>query len=79
VERKEELDSLQVKKAQLEGRVEELERVLESRDEEIDSLETMLGKRVVANISDPAARLIFLEEHCRNLEQVCPHFDIEVG
>jgi hypothetical protein len=34
----------------------------------------MLGKRVVANISDPAARLIFLEEHCRNLEQV-PHLE----
>jgi hypothetical protein len=68
------LDSLKVKKAQLEGRVEELEGVLELREEEIDSLETMLGKRVVANISDPSARLIFLEEHCRNLEQV-PHLE----
>lgn len=50
--------------------MEELEKVVELREEEIDCLETMLGKRIVANISDPAARLIFLEEHCRNLEQV---------
>jgi len=64
------LDSLRLKKKQLEGKVEDLEKAIKWRDEEIDSLEVMLGKRVVANISDPSARLIFLEEHCRTLEQV---------
>jgi len=64
------LDSLRLKKKQLEGKAEDLEKAIKCRDEEIDSLEMMLGKRVVANISDPSARLIFLEEHCRTLEQV---------
>jgi hypothetical protein len=64
------LTSLHVEKAVLSKRTKEMEKSIQNRDSEVQHLQSLLGEQVVSNIPNPTARLIYLEEYSRNLEQV---------
>lgn len=51
-------------------RTKHLEKAVQKRDDEIRHLQNLLGERVVSTYSDTSTRLIYLEEHCRKLEEV---------
>src|SRR5437762_13940608 len=65
-----ECDGIKAKEMVLTHQIKQLEKVVQSCDQEIHRLQTLLGERVVSNISDPTIRLIYLEEYSRNLEKV---------
>jgi hypothetical protein len=71
VDHESEYDEIKTREAALIYKIERLEVAIQGRDEEIQFLQSILGERAVANRSDPATRLIYLEEHSRNLERVC--------
>jgi hypothetical protein len=51
-------------------RTKHLEKAVQKRDDEIRHLQNLLGERVVSTYSNTSTRLIYLEEHCRKLEEV---------
>ena len=64
------LNSSEAQKAVHDKRTKDLEKAVQKRDTEIHHLQSLLGERVVSNISDPTTRLVYLEEYSRNLEEV---------
>jgi hypothetical protein len=65
-----EFEELKAKQAVLTNRVRILEGAVQTRDTEIKHLQSLLGEDIIQSTSNPAARLIYLEEHSRKLEQV---------